>query len=112
METIEQEKKYEDDAMKKIQDAADAGLALLHGVINDNSEEMKTRLDAAKWAVEKARKKDSVDSEKLSLASFMEVLKDLKIKGEVIENGDSSTTIDAEHKDPENRFASWLDTNL
>ena len=99
----------DDDTLLKIREAADAGLILLHSTINNTAEKANVRLDAAKWAIEKSRQRDPTES--VSLSTFMEILKDLKLKGELVEIS-SSTSDNSLHNESQNRFGSWLEKNL
>lgn len=110
------------DIGEKLKEAADDGIAVVHGIILDDSEKSTTRLDAARWAIEQTRGKarQSVDVESGTLSSFMDLLKDMKTKGEPIdvtpERLDSPKNLESNSENAAgqqpNRFATWLDENL
>ena len=111
------------DIQAKLKDAADDGIAVVHQIINDDTEKSTTRLDAARWAIEKvhgkARQEVSVESG--TLGSFMELLKSMKEKGESIDvtpaprlvSPENSIEIQGSNAGQNlNKFDSWLDSNL
>lgn len=78
---------YETDLVSRIKEAALDGTAVIHGIILDDTEKSTTRLDASKWAVEKTtgKPKQEVSVESGTLMQYMDMLKEMKTRGEVID---------------------------
>lgn len=110
---------FDQDVTDKIKEASKDGASFIHNVILDGQEKSQTRLDAAKWVVEKAHGKarQEVSVESGTLMSFMELMNQMRSRGEVVDVGPkvlpesaAATAPDAVQKaDP---FDSWLDDNL
>ena len=109
------------DIQTRLKEAADDGIQVIHEIINNDQEKSSTRLDAARWAIEKAhgKAKQEVSVESGTLGSFMELLKSMKSSGEAIDVtpklGSPENSREIEQHDASsspNQFASWIDDNL
>lgn len=106
---------YEADIITQVKEAATDGVQVIHGIILDDTEKSTTRLDASKWAVEKTtgKAKQEVSVESGSFLQYMELLKQMQIRGEAIDVTPLQTAqiegpADAVPADP---WSNWLDTN-
>lgn len=116
-------KLFEQDVADKLKEAAKDGADYIHKVILDEKSEPKHRIDAAKWANEKtygkARQEVSVESG--TLTNFMEMLKEMKSRGETLGSGEfkdvtplkSTPKIAAKTKEESDEvdFDAWFDQN-
>lgn len=80
-------KLFDGDVQAKIKEAALDGARYIHNVILDENAKESTRLDAAKWANEKVHGKarQEVNVESGTLSQFMEMLKEMRSRGESLE---------------------------
>lgn len=77
--------KFESDVTERIKDAAIDGAHFVHTLINNGSAREQTRLDAAKWAIEKTtgKAKQEVSVESNTLTNFMQLMRDMQAQGEL-----------------------------
>ncbi len=110
---------YETDIIHRVKEAAIDGVEVIHQIILNEKEKSATRLDAAKWAAEKttgkARQEVSVESG--TLTNFMELLRDMKNRGEQLRDvgpGEAGPLLSGEVTDAEqpSKYDTWLDENL
>ena len=80
-------KLFDQDVVDKIKEASKDGARLVHEIILNESEKTSVRLDAAKWAAEKAHGKarQEITVESGTLTSFMELLRDMTDRGEMLD---------------------------
>ena len=109
------------DVAAKLKEAADDGIAVVHEIILNENEKAQTRLDASKWAIEKAhgKAKQEVSVESGTLGSFMDLLREMKKSGEVldvtpqaasVEISSSGEALDTAQQT--DKWNDWLDANL
>lgn len=120
-EVLRYRQQYEADIMTQVRSAALDGVERIHRIILDDKERSSVVLDAAKWAVEKTtgKPKQEVSVESGTLTTFMEMLKDMRKRGEAIDvtpalgpdasgNPDQAQGFDTER----NRYDTWIDDEL
>lgn len=113
---------YDADIATQVKEAATDGIHVIHRIINSDAEKSQTRLDAAKWAVEKAHGKarQEVTVESGTLSSFIGMLREMRERREVIEvtalpalpESNAPDATDAVAPPPADRFDAWLDKHI
>ena len=121
------ERLFDGDVQTRLKEAAIDGARLIHNIINDQKEKATTRLDAAKWANEKAfgKARQEVTVESGTLNSFMDMLREMRRRGEsidvtpeqgealaVLSEGTESAKAQGSDAPQPNKFDAWLTDNL
>lgn len=109
----------ETDVAHIVKEAAKDGVSYIHETILNEQAKSSERLDASKWAVEKAtgKAKQEIGVESNTLTSFMEMLRDMQRNGEAIDVtpkqlSPAAHTEIAEAVVETDRFAAFLGDNL
>lgn len=108
-----------------LKEASRDGVRLIHNTILDNGADLRTRIDASKWAKEqaygKAHQSHSVENNTLNV--YIDAVREMTKKGEIIDvtpgapgapgtsdkNGSEKVTKDENAPD---QWSKWLDDNL
>lgn len=112
------------DITSKIKLAAEDGIERIHRIILDDKEKTTTVLEASKWVLEKHTGKatQSVNVESSTLENFMNLVKDMKDRGEAIDitpNSEINTESkllnpSTQDQEPEkqDKWDNWIELNL
>lgn len=112
---------FNQSAVDVVKDSAVAGARYVQQVIHDPTVKETVRLDAAKWAVEKAtgKAKQEIGVESGTLMSFMELMKSMAERGEVLEPTQTAREVHevpqlkaAEEPGGADRWTSWAQAEL
>lgn len=120
---------YNQDAAALIKESALDGARVIHSVINDSNAKMQLRVDTSKWAIEKAtgKPKQEIAVESATLGTFMELVKNMRDAGEVIDiTPDASAGSEGEARatrretlqpiaiaaPKQSKFDDWIDENF
>lgn len=114
--------KFESDVTERIKEAAVDGAYFVHGLINNDEARDQTRLDAAKWAIEKTtgKAKQEVSVESNTLTNFMQLMRDMQAQGELAPRdvvalpAGEPTPAEGDGADaPQpDQWSTWIGTNL
>lgn len=111
----------DEDAIARLREAARDGASRIHAIILDPTAKDTTVLDASKFAIEKThgKAKQEVSVESGTLGQFMDLLRDMSNRGEVLDvtPGPAPASLnpgeDGSNAEQQvNRWSAWLDTNL
>lgn len=118
-------KLYEQDVLTAMKDLGPDAIRVMTEVLQSEDGKRSEKLDAAKWLLEKltGKPKQEVNVESNTLASFMDMLRQMQQTGERLDQSPalaapSQQTIDVTPKHPEpvevkpSKWASWVDENL
>jgi len=107
---------FEADIITRVKAAAQDGAEFIHETIHNEAAKVSERLDASKWAVEKAtgKAKQEVGVESGTLMSFMELMRQMQPGSSPREVTESVPALAAptDNAPPQDKFDSWLDENL
>ena len=110
----------DDDTMGILKNSAKDGARRIQAMINDPKAKDTLVLDASKFAIEKVtgKARQEVTVESGTLSTFMEMLKEMRQRGEAIDVtpapalAGGQVTETAEAPQQEDKFTAWLDQNL
>jgi hypothetical protein len=106
---------FDADAIERLKLAARDGAKRIHDIILNPKTEDRIVLQAAQFAVEKShgKAKQEVGIESGTLMSFMELMKDMRTGPREVSEALPVLAVSAsEDAPPQDKFDSWLDTNL
>lgn len=115
---------FESDVVTRVKDAAQDGVAFIHETIHNERAKVSERLDASKWAVEKAtgKARQEIGVESGTLMSFMELMRHMQAEraldvtppearsAEGQASGSSAAAVAAPQES--DKFDAWLNANL
>ena len=98
-------------ALEVLKEASRDGVRLIHQTILDEDRDIRVRLDAAKWSKEQAYGKahQSLTVENNTLNVYIDMMKEMKTRGDVIDVTPKSLPGEAEKA---GRWEAWLDENI
>lgn len=105
---------FESDVITRVKAAAQDGAEFIHETIHNEQAKTSERLDASKWAVEKAtgKAKQEIGVESGTLMSFMELMKNMGQGQDAPRDVTSSDAPEIAAPVDIDQFDLWLDTNL
>lgn len=108
---------FQQDVADKLKEASRDGAILIHKIILDEKEKTALRLDAAKWSNEKTygKAKQEVDVESHTLLAFMNLMKEMKDRGEVLDVSPVQPELTGQIAEPaetQSAWSDWLDQNI
>lgn len=114
-------KLYEQDVLSALKDLGPDAVRTIEEVIRDPSVKINIRADNAKWLIEKltGKAKQEVNVESNTLASFMEMLRNMKNAGEKLDvmdvtptEGEARGAGDLPQPHKASKFDSWAESEL